>query len=1206
MAASPGMDVPNSPSSWLNSAIAFDVEISDSNGSTVPVPDRVRRRLENAENRGRSPASLQEIETKLKEAELRRQQFHEWLANKARPKLRSSYRPSQPDDLAQRLEAKLVAAEQKRLELLAQEQTRLARLHESRVAARTEVQLRAEKEREELGSKVELRVQQAESKRLALLEVERQRWAAAHERMALSILHRTAQEGKHQERIKALRAMICQKIAAAEEKRAGLLKAEKNRAQAIVLQARKVARSVLRKRELELRIKKQQLEARLQKAKGQRTEYLRQRGGCRGACHNNGHKMHKHGDRLCRKLTRCWRQFLRSRRTTYSLAQEFAACAIDQQSVTSLPFEELAGRITSPTSLHNVKALLARIESRFMLSSASHSNVAKIDHLLKRLFPSKKKTASLNASRSVRKSSLLGSNSGAAGRSQVTVGASIGKVSQKIEDKDMERYPARVFLCAYMIIGHPDAVFSSQGEREAALSEAATKLIHEFEALVSTILDGPSFLNPQTGSSPPDLEKLPPNKPFATQLAVFDSAWCSYLYQFVAWKVQDAQLLEEDLIRVACQLEVSMLQKCKVMSGEDGTDLSHDSQAIRKQVLEDQQLLCERLSHLTGSAGVARMEAAVSDARMKFMEARERGSPLPSPFLSPLSSRPANSPLVASPFGSSLNADGKIKPKVARALFSNCDPKVEEESESIPVSLRDFSNESLVNEMLHEPNWLQSDAGQKSNKTPSNLAEIQAQIKATMENAFWNGIMDGLVKEPPEYGRIVGLLKEVRDELVTLAPESWKQELHDSLDLEIFSQLLSSGSHDYDYFHRMLDYALNIVLRLGAPARDEDARGAQEVLFQELSDITSLMGERNSFVYALVKGLRFVLEQVQLLKADISATRIHALASFIQGTAGVEYLQNSFARCYEVPVIMSSNSSWSNEPSDLPQKLPKTIAWLNIVAHSLEQERQEVESSLMLLRSSVGPDKLSANSPSLPSMRTGGRVITGKEFPAMGVSWTANSERRVVQWKSGETFVRLGLLNFICGLEPVTEENVVETFKLNVQRLRKGQNDFQRIVVIATGLLLLRQCVADMEVSATDLQDVLKRASDRLNVLLDQPSVTVSQMGSLLAEISAELDHQHSKNLGTNSELMTQVLNRSLSPDDSIFIRVSASLRVGLRAMLLIQGTDKLALAKGALQRIGATCLLDLLVTLASDLEGLATVSWLVHKPWYEYMISEF
>jgi hypothetical protein len=152
-----------------------------------------------------------------------------------------------------------------RAELQAQEHMRFTRIHELRLAAKTETHLRMEREREELGCKVESRVHQAETNRLALLELEKQRRAAAHERSAHSAVVRTNQEGKDRERIEALRLTICQKIAAAEEKRACLIEAGKCRAQATVLQARRVAEEVVRERELERRNKREKLEARLQR-----------------------------------------------------------------------------------------------------------------------------------------------------------------------------------------------------------------------------------------------------------------------------------------------------------------------------------------------------------------------------------------------------------------------------------------------------------------------------------------------------------------------------------------------------------------------------------------------------------------------------------------------------------------------------------------------------------------------------------------------------------------------------------------------------------------------------------------------------------------------------------------------------------------------------------------------------------------------------
>lgn len=139
---------------------------------------------------------------------------------------------------------------------------RLARLDEIRQAAKTEVEMRFEKEREELGTRVESRVQQAEANRMRLLEAHMQRRAAAQERTARSLLQRIIRENKYKEYV---RSAIFQKRVAAEKKRMGLLEAEKKRAHARVMQARRVAKTVCHQRESERRRIKEQLENRLQR-----------------------------------------------------------------------------------------------------------------------------------------------------------------------------------------------------------------------------------------------------------------------------------------------------------------------------------------------------------------------------------------------------------------------------------------------------------------------------------------------------------------------------------------------------------------------------------------------------------------------------------------------------------------------------------------------------------------------------------------------------------------------------------------------------------------------------------------------------------------------------------------------------------------------------------------------------------------------------
>lgn len=142
------------------------------------------------------------------------------------------------------------------------------------------------------------------------------------------------------------------------------------------------------------------------------------------------------------------------------------------------------------------------------------------------------------------------------------------------------------------------------------------------------------------------------------------------------------------------------------------------------QVLEDQKLLRDRILHLTGSAGLTRMEEALQDARAKYAEAAEIGSPPSSPFRTPIGSEPSSaSPnseaLSISPAESSSQGTiGTGKSKVVRSLFkfptpvptattenlATTDTQISEGSiASLPGT--ELTNEHIVNEMFHDAKW---------------------------------------------------------------------------------------------------------------------------------------------------------------------------------------------------------------------------------------------------------------------------------------------------------------------------------------------------------------------------------------------------------------------------------------------------------------------------------------------------------------------
>ncbi|KAH0882333.1 LOW QUALITY PROTEIN: hypothetical protein HID58_011200 [Brassica napus] len=112
---------------------------------------------------------------------------------------------------------------------------------------------------------------------------------------------------------------------------------------------------------------------------------------------------------------------------------------------------------------------------------------------------------------------------------------------------------------------------SSQGDQEAALNDSAKGFLREFKLLIKVIKEGHVKMSIEESK----LQTL------RSQLDLFDKAWCTFLNSFVLWKVKDARLLGEDKVRAACQLEIYMIQKCKITPERDDTVLTHDKKAIQ-------------------------------------------------------------------------------------------------------------------------------------------------------------------------------------------------------------------------------------------------------------------------------------------------------------------------------------------------------------------------------------------------------------------------------------------------------------------------------------------------------------------------------------------------------------------------------------------------------------------------------------------------
>ncbi|TVU00285.1 hypothetical protein EJB05_54273 [Eragrostis curvula] len=1098
--------------------VAMEIPAEEGPAARAP-PRRIRMRLMEGARGGGAPASVEEIEARLREAEHRRQdlgnslvttdhlvlrrsnlaetyhwefgdhkQFHEWLACKARKKPRSPSWSSQEEDHGQRLEAKLQAAEQKRLSLLAKAQKRLAKLDELRQAARNDVEMRFEKEREELETRVESRVRQAEENRMRLLHAHMQKRAALKERIARSLVQKATSESNERRKLK------------------------------------------------------EQLDNKLQRAKRQRAEYLKQRGSPRSSAHAD---YIKHADFLSRKLARCWRRFVKSKKTTLALVQAYHSLGINEKSVNSMPFEKLAMSMESPAVLQAAKALLDRLETRLMLSqSAGSSPVENVDHLLKRVgSPPKRKVPPSRE-----------------GRSRV----SAKRPARNTATSKLPRYSLRVVLCAYMILAHPSAVLSGQGQREKQLMESAASFVKEFELLIKIVLDGPgpsSLSTAAAGSSK-----------FRTQLANFDKAWCTYLYSFVVWKVKDARSLEEDLVRAACKLELSMMQTCKLTAeGQSSNNLTHDMKAIQKQVTDDQMLLREKVQHLSGDAGIERMNSAISDTRSKFFEAKENGSPLATPVANVSTPLSINSPGQI-PLSKANDNSREASSSVVRSLFGSSSSAGSASQMKLPTE-----NEQMVNELLHEDSAFVG----KTESAGTAKKDFEAKVRETMEKAFWDVVTDSMKGDKPDYGQLVNLVKEVRDSLHELAPKGWKEEIMENIDLEILSQVLESGSQDAQYLGQILQYSLNMVRKLSAPAKEDEMKKNHDKLLSELAASSEVDGSGiSSFVIVVIKGLRFILEEIKELQAEVSKARIQLMQPIIKGSAGVEYLQKAFADRFGPPANASAS-------------LPLTLQWISTSKNTVEQEWGEHLDSLATLPSA-------GQTPAL--LRAGHGAPAGQPSSSSAAGTSGQPE---CKGEKLDKLIRIGLLQLVSGTEGLQMQSTPESFQVNLLRLRAVQGQFQQVIVIATSMLVLRQVLMSENSKPLEVENAVSGLFEALVKLLDNsPDAGTEEIVEAMMSSSASVGSPSNDKIQTRRQIITRVFLKSLQPDDAVFKKVSRSVYCAFRGVVLGgSGPKGQKLADAVLRRIGAAKLVDRVVKASEVLIKVATVSEKVHGPWYQALM---
>lgn len=168
---------------------------------------------------------------------------------------------------------------------------------------------------------------------------------------------------------------------------------------------------------------------------------------------------------------------------------------------------------------------------------------------------------------------------------------------------------------------------------------------------------------------------------------------------------------------------------------------------------------------------------------------------------------------------------------------------------------------------------------------------------------------------------------------------------------------------------------------------------------------------------------------------------------------------------------------------------------------------------------------------------------------------------------------------------------------------------FKVYVAVYHSLLVLRQTLAseNLVTNPVDMENIVSTCLKQLSELLDKDNdIDIPELVETIIGCAKNNHVLFYGKLESMKQIMTSMLRKSLQADDAVFKRVSNTVYVAARGVVLGgSGVKGRELAEASLQRVGAALLTDSLVKAMEVLVVVAVLSCSVHRAWYEELIKK-
>jgi len=141
-----------------------------------------------------------------------------------------------------------------------------------------------------------------------------------------------------------------------------------------------------------------------------------------------------------------------------------------------------------------------------------------------------------------------------------------------------------------------------------------------------------------------------------------------------------------------------------------------------------------------------------------------------------------------------------------------------------------------------------------------NIQKLNDQVEENFKFAFYNLLEERISSNPPDYDWLIRLYGEIKLKLTQLLRDGshLKKEINESMDLELFEQMIKNNAFSMDDFHKVIKYVFSKCKQLQSPGRDEET----DMRLHDISELINSGAAFGSVVPLFIRNANYCLDLI--------------------------------------------------------------------------------------------------------------------------------------------------------------------------------------------------------------------------------------------------------------------------------------------------------------------------------------------------------